>query len=304
MKRVPFLLEFLPYIQQFRGKTFVLKIGGSVLKDKEVIGALAKDISLLYNVGITIILIHGGGPQADEMLGRLNHRSDKIAGRRITDEETLEVTKMVYGGKVNIELTAALQGCKTRAVGFSGVSCNTVCAKKRDLTVIKDPETGEEKEVDFGHVGDITQINLDLVNDLVKEHIIPVIACLGVDDDGSILNINADTISQKIAETIEAEKLIYITNVPGILEEKDDPSTIIPYLDLEGAEAVLKSGKITDGMLPKLQNAINAVEKGVDRIHLIDGNMDHSLLVEVFTNQGCGTMIEKETDGELFVDEN
>ncbi len=304
MERVRFLLEFLPYIQKFRGRTFVIKIGGSVLEDEKVLHKIAKDISVLYNIGIKIILIHGGGPQADDLLNRLNHKPNKIAGRRITDDETLEVTKMVYGGKINIEITAALQRYKTKAIGFSGVSCNTVYAKRRDITTIMDPDTGRSEDIDFGYVGDIVDVNLELLNSMINQHYIPVIACLGIDKEGTILNINADTIAQEIGKKVGAEKLIYVTNVHGILEKKDDPTTVISYLDLKSAKELLEEGKITGGMMPKLHNCISAIENDVKRVHIIDGNLEHSLLIEVFTNQGCGTLMEKETNGELIQDGN
>ncbi len=302
MERIPFLLEFLPYIQKFRGKTFVIKIGGAVLEDSEIFNGLARDISVLYNIGIKIIIIHGGGPQADDLLVRLDHRPEKIGGRRITDEECLEVTKMVYGGKMNMEITAALQRSKTQAVGFSGVSCDTVYAKKRGITTMEDPDTGEVKKVDFGYVGDIVRVNMELINNMVYKHYIPVIACLGIDEEGTILNINADTVAAEIGKGVNAEKLIYVTNVHGILDKKDVPTSVISYLDLKGAKELLEEGKITGGMLPKLHNSISAIENGVKRVHIIDGNMEHSLLVELFTNQGCGTLMEKETNGGLNSD--
>jgi len=300
VNRIPYLLEFLPYIQQLRGKMIVVKIGGGVLKDAGNMIKLAKDISVLYNIGIKIILVHGGGPQADDLMEKLSLVPKKIAGRRITDEDTIEVAKMVYGGKINMELTAALQRYKTQAVGFSGVSCGTVLAKKRDLTSIKTPQMEEPTTVDFGYVGDIIKIDVGLINNLMKEHIIPVISCLGVDEEGTILNINADTIAKEIGIYLGAEKMIFVTNVPGILEDNEDNSTIIPYLDLDDAKELLKNSNVTGGMLPKLQNGVYAIEGGVKRVHIIDGTMKHSLLVEMFTNEGCGTMIEKETNGGLL----
>ncbi len=297
MERVAFLLEFLPYIQRFRNHTFVIKIGGAVLQDGKVLHGLAGDISVLYNIGIRLIVVHGGGPQADVLLGRLNHEPEKIAGRRITDSETLEVTKMVYGGKMNMEITAALQRANTRAVGISGVSGGTVLAVKREPTLVKDPDTGMEKKVDFGYVGDITRVDLELVNTLVSHDYIPVIACMGVDGDGNILNINADTIAQEIATSAKAEKLIYVTDVQGVLEDKDEPSTVISYLDLAGARELLEDGRVSGGMRPKLLNCISAVEGGVERVHVIDGTAEHGLLMEIFTNQGCGTLMEKYRNG-------
>ncbi len=291
MEKIPFLIEILPYVLKFRKTTFVIKLGGDNAKEQKKLEALAKDMTLLHNLGVNIVIVHGGGPQANELLKKLGYPLQKINGRRITDKQTLEVAKMVYAGKVNTEIVAALQKAGTHAVGLTGVDCNLVYAKKREPQKIKNKKTGKTEEIDFGYVGDIKKINLEVVQDLLEKNCVPVIACLGADKDGTILNINADNIAEEISKALKAEKFISVTNVPGILENKEDKTSTISYLNVCNAKKLLKSKKITDGMLPKLESCIAVVEGGVKRAHIIDMTQPHSILIEILTNQGSGTMI-------------
>lgn len=292
MDKIPLLLEVLPYIQNFRDKTFVIKLGGNVISDEERLLSLSKDISILYNLGIKIVLVHGGAKQVDEHLNKISHEPEKIDGRRITDKKAIDVAKMIYGGKLNSEITASLMSVGVSSIGLKGCDGGTVMAEKRDIVNICDDENGVAKEVDFGYVGDITEINPDLLTMLLDNGYLPVISCLATDDDGTILNVNADTIAKEIAVAIDSEKMILLTDVPGVLEDKDNPSSIISYMTIEEAEEVYRSSKISGGMIPKLQNCINAVKEGVNQVHIIEGIKEHTLLAELFTNQGIGTMIE------------
>ncbi|MBU0585882.1 acetylglutamate kinase [Candidatus Micrarchaeota archaeon] len=293
MEKVNFLVEVLPYVQKFRDTVFVVKLGGSSVKDEETLNFIAEDVSVLNNLGVKVVVVHGGGPQADALLSKLNVPIKKVAGRRITDKETLEVAKMVYRGKINCEIVAALQKASSNGVGLSGIECNTVLAKKRGIKEIKNPETGKMEKVDFGYVGDIVGVDISLISLLLSQDLIPVIASISSDGKGGILNTNADTIASEIARELKAEKLVIVTDVPGILEDRKNKSTTIPYLSISDAKKLLEKGIITDGMLPKLETCVSAIEKGVKKAHIVDGTLNHSILMEVFTNQGVGTMIDK-----------
>jgi len=291
MEKIPFLIEILPYVQKFRNTTFVVKLGGDSARNPKILESLAKDLTLLHNIRINIVLVHGGGPQADELLQKLGHGTKKVNGRRITDEQTLDVAKMVYAGKVNTEIVAALQHAGTHTIGLTGADCNLITAEKRKPQKVKNKETGKTETVDFGYVGDIRSVNTELIKQVLKENCVPVIACLGIDSQGTVLNINADSIAEEIAKALKAEKFISITNVPGILENREDKTSTMSYLNLPNAKKLLKNSKVNGGMLPKLQSCVGAVEGGVKRAHIIDMNTPHGILVEVLTNQGCGTMI-------------
>lgn len=281
----------LPYIKKFKGKIFVIKIGGELVKEKSKLNVIAEDITLLHQVGINIVIVHGGGPQADELSETLGIEPVKINGRRITDDASLEVAKMIFGGKINIEIVSALKKFETKAVGISGVDGNIIRAKKREITKIKNIESGKEELVDFGHVGDILGIDTSLITKLVEEGYVPVISSLGSDEEGNILNINADVVAEKIACALQAEKLIIMTDVPGVLRNPEDNNSLISFLDTNEAAELIKNRIIVRGMLPKVESCILAVNNGVKRAHIINGLSKHALLFETFTQRGTGTMI-------------
>lgn len=297
MEKIPFLVEILPYVQKFRDTVFVIKLGGDCVSSLKTLEGIAGDICTLHSLGINVAVVHGGGPQADELQNKLGYPVVKVSGRRVTDKNTLEVAKMVYGGKINSEIVATLQKLGANAVGISGASAGTIVASKREVKRVRNEKTGRTEEIDYGYVGDIAEINTKLINLLLGGGFIPVVACLGTDNNGNILNINADNVAGRIAAALNAEKFISVTNVPGLLEDKSKKMSVVSYLDVAEARKWLKSGKVSEGMLPKLESCIAAVESGVRRAHIIDGALPHSILTEVFTNHGCGTMIvNRKTD--------
>ena len=285
------LREALPYIQKFKGKIFVVKFSGKVTEDKENLASLAEELALLHQVGIKICVIHGGGKQLSELAEKLGVAQTVIDGRRVTDDETLDLAKMIFAGKINTEILAALRRRGTNAVGLSGIDGNIVRAEKRPPKEITDKQTGEKKTVDFGNVGDVLEINSDLLKLLLDNDYLPVVSSLGADDEGQIFNINADTIASEIAAQLKAEKLILMSDVNGIYTDANDESTKLSRLSISEAEEMIESGKATGGMIPKLQNLIMIVERGVKSAHVIGGNVRNALLSEVFTDEGTGTMI-------------
>ncbi|MFW6181814.1 MAG: acetylglutamate kinase, partial [Spirochaetota bacterium] len=291
MENIGILKQALPYIRQYKGKTFVVKIGGELVQDLAVLDDMAQDISLLHQIGIRIILIHGGGPQATELARKLGIAPRIIEGRRVTDEETLEVTKMVFAGKINHEILTVLRKHGAMSVGLSGIDGDVVIARRREPVEVVDRETGARDNVDFGHVGDIVSINEQLLRVLLDNGYIPVISSLADDGQGNILNINADTVASRIAVAVQAYKYITMTNVGGILTDLDDPSTRISYISQKQARELIENGTIRGGMVPKIRECIHAVENGVKRVHILDGTVADSLLIEVFTRTGNGTMI-------------
>lgn len=297
MEHLAIIKTALPYIRKFRKKTFVIKLGGEVVRDEENLDCLAEDISLLHNVGIDIVLVHGGGPQADEMLSRLGIEPKYVNGRRVTDDQTLDIVKMVFSGKINIELIASLRKWGAETVGLSGVDAGIITARRRGTKRLVDESTGHEVDVDFGHVGDITAVDTDLIRLLLTQDYVPVICSLASDEDGAIYNINADTVATALAQALKAEKLVVLTDVPGVLRDKSNRSTLVSYLDAADLRKLMASGSITEGMLPKVEACLAAVENGVRRAHIIDGTAKHALLEEIFTNAGSGTMVIAKRDG-------
>lgn len=290
-RRINGLVEALPYINRFRGQTFVIKLGGELVADRPTLHGLAAQVTLLQRVGISIVVVHGGGPQADELSKRLGIEQTVIAGRRVTDDATLEVVKMVFAGKINTELISALRRAGAQAVGVSGVAGGIILARKHGIRKLVDPDTGEASDVDFGHVGDIVKVDTRLLAVLIREDFLPVLSCLGADEEGNIYNINADTIAAAIATSISAHKLVCLTNVPGILRDEARKRSVIPTLTLAEARGLIQKRVVSRGMLPKLSALVAAVEGGVARAHVLDGTSPHALLIETFTSQGAGTMI-------------
>lgn len=291
MNRLDLLREALPYIQRFKGKTFVVKFSGKVTENAENLNSLVEELALLHQVGIRLCVVHGGGKQLSEMAERLGVAQTIINGRRVTDDETLELAKMIFAGKINTEILAALRQRGIEAVGLSGVDGNIVKAVRRPPKQILNRETGASQEVDFGFVGDILEIDVRLLDVLLEQNYLPVVSSLGADDEGQIFNINADTIASEIAIRLRAQKLVLLSDVNGIYLDPNKPETKISRLTIEDAEELLKTGAATGGMIPKLQSLILLLKSGVESAHVISGTERNALLSEVFTDQGTGTMV-------------
>jgi len=300
MENIGILKQALPYIRRYKGKTFVIKLGGELVERDEVLDGIAQDLSLLYQIGIKIIVVHGGGPQATELSKKLGISPRIIEGKRVTDEATLEIVKMVLAGKINHELLTILRKHGAKSVGLSGIDGDVVIARRRAPVEMVDLKTGVKNNVDFGHVGDITCINTELLDILLEKNYIPVISSLADDGQGHILNINADTVASHIAAAMKAYKFITMTNVGGILKDVNDPSTRISYLSVKETRNLIDKGIVKEGMIPKLSECIYAVENGVNRVHILNGFEQNSLLIEVFTKGGQGTMILSETEVEQY----
>jgi acetylglutamate kinase len=290
-QKLDLLREALPYIQRFKGKTFVVKFSGKVTENKENLASLAEELALIHQVGIRVCVIHGGGKQLSQLAEKLGVVQTVIDGRRVTDDDTLELAKMIFAGKINTEILAALRQHDTDAVGLSGVDGDVISAIKRPPSEVKNRNTGETETVDFGNVGDVVEVNTKLLTLLLENDYLPVISSLAADDKGQIFNINADTIAAEIAVKLKAEKLVLLSDVNGIYLNPDDETTKLTHLNVREAEEMIANGSATGGMIPKLQNLISLLNRGVISAHIISGNNRNALLSEVFTNQGTGTMI-------------
>ncbi len=300
MQDIGILKQALPYIRRYKNRIFVIKLGGELIQNQAVIDDIAQDVSLLYQIGVRVILIHGGGPQATELSKKLGISPKIVEGRRVTDEETLEVTKMVFAGKINHEILTILRKHGAKSVGLSGIDGDVIIAKRREPVSYVDEETGEINNVDFGHVGDVVSVNTELLTVLLDRGYIPVISSLADDGMGHILNINADSVASGIAVAVGAFKYITMTNVGGILRDINDPDSRISYVSQKDALRLIERGIIRGGMVPKVKECIRAVENGVKRVHILDGTIQNSLLIEVFTSSGNGTMILSEADVEDY----
>jgi len=289
--RLDLLREALPYIQRFKGQTFVVKLSGKVTEDHENLTSLAEELALLQQVGIRICVVHGGGKQLSDLAKKLGIEQTIIEGRRVTDDATLEMAKMIFAGKINTDILAALRQRSIEAVGLSGVDGNIVHAEKRPPKEILNRETGVRDKVDFGHVGDVVQINARLLTVLLDHGYLPVISSLGADAEGMVFNINADTIAAEIAVQLQAEKLILLSDVDGIYLTAGDPQTKLSRVTAAEAGELISNGSASGGMIPKLQNIIVLLERGVHSAHIISGTKRNALLSEIFTDKGTGTMI-------------
>ena len=285
------LREALPYIQRFKGKTFVVKFSGKVTEDNERLISLCEELALLHQVGIRVCVIHGGGKQLSELARKMGIEQTIIEGRRVTDDDTLEMAKMIFAGKINTDILAALRHRGIHAVGLSGVDGNIVHAERRPPKEVVDLKTGESTEVDFGHVGDIIEIDSSLLTVLLDHGYLPVISSLGADAEGKVFNINADTIASEIAVQLHAEKLVLLSDVDGIYLKDAEPDRKLSRLTAAEAKQLIDGGIATGGMIPKLQSIIDILTRGVGSAHIINGNSRNSLLAEVFTDEGTGTMI-------------
>jgi acetylglutamate kinase len=289
--RLELLREALPYIRRFKGKTFVVKLSGKVTEDHENLVSLAEELSLLYEVGIRVCVVHGGGKQLSELAEQLGVEQTIIEGRRVTDDATLDMAKMVFAGKINTDILAALRHRGVEAVGLSGVDDVAVHAVRRPPKEVVNRETGVSSSVDFGHVGDVVEINDRLLRVLLDHDYMPVVSSLGADSEGRVFNINADTIAAEIAVRLEAEKLVMLSDVDGIYLRPGEQATKISRLTAGEIDALIRDGAATGGMIPKLQNIAETLRRGVRSAHIIKGSLRNTILAEVFTDEGTGTMI-------------
>ncbi len=289
--RLDLLREALPYIQRFKGKTFVVKLSGKATEDKENLLSLAEELALLHGVGIRLCVVHGGGKQLNDLAAQMGVEQTIINGRRVTDAETLEMAMMVFAGKINTEILAALRNRGVDTVGLSGVDGGIVQAARRPVREVMNQATGVREQVDFGFVGDVIHVNDRLLRVLLNEHYLPVVSSLGADAEGTVFNINADTIAAEIAVSLEAEKLIVMSDVDGIRLRPDDATTKLSRLTAAEAESLISDGIASGGMIPKLQSIGELLKRGVRSAHIINGTRRNALLSEVFTDEGTGTMI-------------
>jgi len=288
--RLDLLREALPYIQRFKGQTFVVKLSGKVTENKDNLTSLTEELALLHQVGIRICVVHGGGKQLSDLALKLGIEQTIIEGRRVTDDATLEMAKMIFAGKINTDILASLRHRGIEAVGLSGVDGSIVQAERRPPKAVVNRETGETAQVDFGHVGDVVQINSRLLTVLLDHGYLPVISSLGADDEGMVFNINADTIAAEIAAQLKAEKLILLSDVDGIYLRAGEPATKLSRLSAAEADELIASGAASGGMIPKLQSITTLLRRGVHSAHIISGTKRNALLSEIFTDQGTGTM--------------
>jgi acetylglutamate kinase len=284
--RAKILAEALPYIQKFHGKTIVIKYGGNAMTEDKLKKSFAHDVVLLKLVGMNPVVVHGGGPQIDELLKRFGKKGEFIQGMRVTDEETMDVVEMVLGGQINQEIVNLINQHGGRAVGLTGTDGGLIRAKKMVL------RSSDESDgpIDLGHVGEVESIDPEIVHHLHTHDFIPVIAPLGVGKKGESYNINADLVAGKVAEILKAEKLIVLTNTPGVL---DKSGNLLTGLSARKIDELFADGTISGGMLPKISSALDAVKNGVNTCHIIDGRVDHALLLEVLTDEGVGTLIRR-----------
>ena len=283
------LTQALPYIQRYQGKCIVIKYGGNAMVDDALKNCFARDVVLLKLVGIHPIVVHGGGPQIGAMLDRLGIQSRFVDGMRVTDAETMDVVEMVLGANVNKEIVSLINSHGGRAIGLTGKDGPLIYAKKMEMARRREASAAGEL-VDLGYVGEVSGVNKRVIDYLSRGDFIPVIAPIGVGDDGHSYNINADLVAGKIAEVMQAEKLIVLTNIRGLLNKAGE---LLTGLDAEEVEALIADGTISGGMLPKMDSVLDAVKAGVNRAHIIDGRVEHVLLLELFTDVGVGTLIER-----------
>jgi acetylglutamate kinase len=280
----------LRYVRAYRDHIFVVKLGGEVLADGEALDRVAAQLGLLSSLSIRVVVVHGGGPQATALSRQLGQEPTIIAGRRVTDDAALEVAKMVYAGSLNVNLLAALRAHEVQAVGLSGVDGELLTARRRPPVNVVD-DAGVSREVDYGHVGDVDRVDPRVLTTLLDARFVPVVASLAGDGDGNVYNVNADTVAESLAVAVQAQKLLFLTGAPGVLRDRNDPSSLVTFADPDDLAALMAGGAIAGGMRPKVEACIRAATGGVERTHIIDGRLPDSILLEVFTGSGCGTMI-------------
>ncbi|AFP32490.1 acetylglutamate kinase [Marinobacter sp. BSs20148] len=283
------LSKGLPYIQRFIGKTVVIKYGGNAMENEDLKSSFARDVVLMKLVGINPIVVHGGGPQIGELLARLNIESRFVNGMRVTDAQTMDVVEMVLGGQVNKEIVSLINAEGGTAIGLTGKDANLIRARKLEV-VNRSPELERPEIIDIGRVGEVVSVNVSVIDMLTRGNVIPVIAPIGVGPDGKSYNINADLVAGKVAEAMKAEKLILLTNVSGL---KNKDGKVLTGLTASQVNDLIEDGTIHGGMLPKIRCALSAVENGVRTSHIIDGRVANACLLEIFTDEGVGTLISK-----------
>lgn len=275
-ERAEILIQALPYIQKYNEKIIVVKYGGNAMINDELKEAVMGDIVLLSLIGIKVVLVHGGGPEITELLSKVGKKSEFVGGLRVTDKETVDIVQMVLAGKVNKNLVNLLESKGGKSIGLCGIDGHMIKAKKAD-----------EK---LGFVGEITDVNVSPVLDVLEKGYIPVVSTVGCDDEGNVYNINADTVASRLAGELKAESLISMTDIVGLLRDKDDPSTLISKVYVSDAPQLIRDGVISGGMIPKVNCCIEAIRRGVKKVFIIDGRIPHSILIEVLTDEGIGTM--------------
>lgn len=276
-ERAEVLTQALPYIKRYNNKTVVVKYGGNAMINEQLKQQVMEDIVLLWLIGVRIVLVHGGGPEINEMMSKLGKKPEFVDGLRVTDRETVDIVQMVLAGKVNKTLVNLLEMKGGRAIGLSGMDGRLIEAYPKN-----------EK---LGYVGEIRQINIKAVNDILEKDYIPVISTLGCDRDGNTYNINGDTAAAHIAGALKAERLIMMTDIAGVLRDRDDPASLIPEISIGQAKSLYDEGVISGGMIPKVDCCIDAIEKGVQNVVIMDGRVPHSILMELLTDEGAGTMV-------------
>ncbi len=276
-QRAEVLTQALPYIRQYNGKVVVIKYGGNAMINQELKEQVMEDIVLLWLIGIKVVLVHGGGPEISELMQKLDKKATFVDGLRVTDKETVDIVQMVLAGKVNKTLVNLLEMNGGNAMGISGMDGRLIEAQ------VKDPR--------LGFVGEVTDIHIDPVTDLLEKGYIPVVSTVGCDKEGNAYNVNGDTAAAAIAGALQAERLIMMTDIAGILQDKDDPNTLIREITLEEAERLCSDGVVSGGMIPKVQCCIDAIHQGVKNVIIMDGRVPHSILMEILTDEGAGTMV-------------
>lgn len=279
-QRAEVLTQALPYIKRYNGKVVVVKYGGNAMVNEQLKQQVMEDIVLLWLIGVKIVLVHGGGPEINELMNRLGKKAEFVDGLRVTDKETVDIVQMVLAGKVNKTLVNLLEMKGGRAMGISGMDGRLIEAKVKDERL--------------GYVGEIVKINIKPVKDLLEKGYIPVISTIGIDRNGNAYNINGDTAAAHVAGALEAERLIMMTDIAGILRDKDDPATLIPDLTVPQAKELYEEGVISGGMIPKVDCCIEAIREGVKNVIIMDGRVPHSILMEILTDEGAGTMVKGE----------
>ncbi|WP_406531796.1 acetylglutamate kinase [Methanobrevibacter sp.] len=287
MKDIDVLIEALPYIKKFHGEKILIKYGGHAMVDDEAKSSTARDTVLLKYVGMKPLIVHGGGPEISRSMDKLGKEPKFIKGLRVTDEETMEIIEMVLVGKISTEIVSELIKHDGDAISLSGIDSSLIFAHKKEASKI------DEEIVDLGLVGEVDRINTDLLDMFLENDYIPVISPVGIAIDGTRLNLNADTAAGEVASAVGTEKLIILTDVPGVLRDPNDPDSLIQKIRVDEVPGLIEEGIISGGMIPKIETCVNAIENGVKSCHIIDGRKKHALLLEVFTTNGIGTMIYK-----------
>lgn len=287
------LIEALPYIKEFHHKKIMIKYGGHAMIDEEAMNSTARDTVLLKYVGMEPIVVHGGGPEITRSMHKMGKEPKFIKGLRVTDEETMEIVTMVLVGKISTDIVSKIELHGGKASGVSGKDSQLIVASKKSPHKITDEETGKEHVVDLGLVGQIDSLNVDIIQMFTENNYIPVISPIGIDDNGDTLNLNADTVAGEVAAEMNSEKLVILTDVPGVLKNPKNPDSLIKQIKIDEIDDLIKNGTIIGGMIPKIETCIKAIEGGVESAHIIDGRIKHSLLLEIFTTNGIGTMITR-----------